>query len=249
LYRWFRANRSVKRRLKFGPNHEDRHLVTKGHAVPEFCPDGYVSTQQAIATAAERWFVEQVQKLKKAMQSQPERKPEGHIEQAVRAFSGPEFPEEFRQLASQTVLRMRSLLHRGELTAYYFDNQGRHSVPRNFWGTAEADGILESGVCWPFGKPSRVFESRLHYELFIQQLELDRLLSEETTRKRPLPQSKIRDLVAALRGLNHLPNRAAQLQALRELPEFREYEITHAVFRQAARNLPRKSGQRSREES
>ena len=119
----------------------------------------------------------------------------------------------------------------------------------NFWATAEADGVLESGFYWPYGKPSRVLESRLHYELFIQQLELDGLLSEEATRKRPLPQSKIQDLVAALRGLNHLPNRAAQLRALRELAEFRQYEITHAVFRQAAKDFPRKSGQRSRNES
>jgi hypothetical protein len=217
--------------------------------VPEFCPEGYVSTQQAIARAAERWFAEQAQRLEEAMESPSERMPDGHIDQAVRAFSSPEFPEEFQEIATQTVLQMRNFLHRGELTAYYFDSQGRHSVPRDFWATAEADGVLESGVYWPFGKPSRVVESRLNYGLIIRQLELDRLLSEETTRKRPFPQSKMRDHIAALRGLDDLPNRAAQLQALRELPQFREYEITHAVFREAARNWPRKPGQRSREES
>jgi hypothetical protein len=218
--------------------------------VPEFCPNGYVPTQAAIATAVARWFPEKVQGLETAIEeARAERKPEGHIEQAVRAFSGPRFPEEFRQIASQAVPRMRNILHRGELTAYYFDNQGRHSVPRNYWATAEADGALETGTYWPLGQPSRLFESRLHYGLFIEQLELDRLLSVETARRRPFPRAKIRDLAAALRGLDHLPNRAAQLQALRELPEFREYEITHAVFRQAAKNFPRRSGQRARNES
>jgi len=218
--------------------------------VPEFCPEGYVSTQAAITTAVAHWFAEQVQRLETAVEeAHAERKPEGHIEQAVRAFSPPLYTEELQQLANQAVLRMRSILHRGELTAYYFDNQGRHSVPRNYWATAEADGALETGTYWPFGQPRRVFESRLHYGLLIEQLELDRLLSVETATRRPFPRAKIRDLVAALRGLDHLPNRAAQLQALRDSPEFREYEITHAVFRQAAKNLPRKSGQRSQNES
>jgi hypothetical protein len=217
--------------------------------VPEFCPDGYIPTLQAIARAAERWFAEPDEKLEKGMESQPERKPEGHIEQAVRAFAEPEFPAEFQQIATQTILRMRNLLHRGELTAYYFDSQGRHSVPPKFWAAAEANGVLPAGEYWPFGKPSRVHETRLKYDLFIGQLELNRLLSEETTRKRPLPRSKMGNVIAALRGLEDLPNRTAQLQALRELPQFREYEITHAIFREATRNLPRKPGQRSREES
>jgi hypothetical protein len=122
-------------------------------------------------------------------------------------------------------------------------------VPPKFWAAAEANGVLPAGEYWPFGKPSRVHETRLKYDLFIGQLELNRLLSEETTRKRPLPRSKMGDVIAALRGLEDLPNRTAQLQALRELPQFREYEITHAIFREATRNLPRKPGQRSREES
>jgi hypothetical protein len=217
--------------------------------VPEFCPEGYVSTQQAIARAAERWFAEQFHKLEKAMELQAERKPEGHIEQAVRAFSGPEYPEEFRQIAFETVLRMRNLLHRGELSAYYFDNYGRHSVPRDFWATAEADAVLESGVYWPFGAPSRVYESRSNYKLFTRQLELDRLLSETPAEKRPLPRSMMPALAEALRRLEDLPNRKAQLQAVRELAEFRGFKITVADFREAAKNLPRKPGRKSERES
>jgi hypothetical protein len=217
--------------------------------VPEFCPDGYVSTQHAIASAAERWFAEQVHKLEKAMESQAERRPEGHIDQAVRAFSGTEFPEEFRQIASQTVLRMRNLLHRGELTAYYFDNYGPHGVSREFWATAEADGVLELGVYWPFGKPSRVYESRPNYKLLIRQLDLGKLLSEAPAEKRPLPRSKMPALAEALRRLEDLPNRKAQLQVVRELPEFSAFKITMANFREAAKDLPRKPGRKSERES
>jgi hypothetical protein len=217
--------------------------------VPKFCPDGYVSTQQAIARAAKRWFAEQFHELEKARESQTETQPDSHIAQAVRAFSSPEYPEEFRLIASQTVLRMRNLLHRGELTAYYFDNQGRHSVPRDYWATAEAHGVLEVGVYWPCGKPSQLYESRLNYDLFIRQLDLDRLLSETPVEKRPLPRSKMPALAEALRRLEDLPNRKAQLQAVRELPEFREFKITVTEFREAAKNLPRKPGRKSKRES
>ena len=81
------------------------------------------------------------------------------------------------------------------------------------------------------------------------QSELDKLLSEESSKKRPLPRSKMSELVAALRELVDLPNRKAQYQALRELPEFREYKITDAIFREAARHVPREAGRKSRRES
>jgi hypothetical protein len=213
--------------------------------VPEFCPDGYIPILQAIARAAERWFAEQTHKFEKAMQSQAEREPEGHIEQAVRAFSGPQYPEEFRQIAIETVLRMRDLLHRGELTAYYFDNYGLHRVPRDFWATAEADDVFEAGVFWPFGRRGRVLEPGPNYRLFLQQLELDRLLRAEPAEKRSLPRSKIPELVAALRELGG--NRQAQYEALCELPRFREFKVTRADFREAARHLPRKGGRKSRQ--
>ncbi len=215
--------------------------------MPEFSPDGYVSTQRAIATAAERWFAEQVQKLQTASESQAERKPEGHIEQAVRAFSGPTFLEEFEQLANQTVSRMRSILHKGELTAYYFDSQGRHSVLGNFWATAEADGVLESGRYWPFGRPSRVYERRPSCcPLFLREAELQKLLTDQTAKTRRLPRSKIPEIVAALAELGG--NRQAQYRALCEFPQFREFKITRADFREAARELPREAGRKSRQE-
>ena len=30
---------------------------------------------------------------------------------------------------------------------------GRQSVSCDFWAAAQADGVMESGICWPFGKP------------------------------------------------------------------------------------------------
>jgi hypothetical protein len=85
--------------------------------------------------------------------------------------------------------------------------------------------------------------------LFLRQTELDKLLSEESSKKRSLPKSKMSELVAALRRLDHHPNRRAQYEALCELPEFREYKITDAIFREAARHVPREAGRKSRRES
>ena len=105
---------------------------------------------------------------------------------------------------NQTVHQLRNLLHEGKLKAYYFRDDGCHSVSRDFWATAQADGVMESGTYWPFGKPPRGYESRPNYSLFLLQLELDALLSERPATKRPLPNAKIPDLVAALRTLDDL---------------------------------------------
>jgi hypothetical protein len=218
-----------------------------------FCPDGYVPAEGAIARAAERWFPEQFNQFVVATESQPASRPEDPIEQAVQAFSPPQVPgvsrDAWENIVSQTVHRLRNLLHQGKLNAYYFDEYGSHIVRRDLWVTTETDGVLESGTYWPFGKQSRVHERPPKYRLCLRQTQLDKLLSEESSRKRPLPKSKMSELVAALRKLDHLPNRRAQYEALCELPEFREYKITNAIFREAAKHVPREAGRKSRRES
>jgi len=227
---------------------EDRHLARKGYAVPEFCPDGYVSTKDAIGLAARHWFSEQVDRLEAAVASQSSTRPMTPLEQAAQAFSLPHVNEQWREIENETVHRLRSLLHQGELKADYFDTYGRHSVPREFWATTQADRVLESGMYWPFGQPSRVLEWQQNYRLlFLRETELQKLLTERPAEKRRLPRSKIPELVAALRELGG--NRQAQYGALCELPQFREFEITRADFREAARHLPRKGGRKSRRES
>jgi len=76
--------------------------------------------------------------------------------------------------------------------------------------------------------------------LFLLQSELDALLTKQPAKKRPLPKAKVPELVAALRKLDDLSNRPAQLRALSDMPEFRDYMITHAVFREA----PKQAGRR-----
>jgi hypothetical protein len=144
------------------------------------------------------------------------------------------------------VHRLQNLLHQNKLHGYYFDNNGRHTISSDFWATAEANGVLESGIYWPFGRPSRAYEQRPNHSLFLLESELNKLLSNEPATKRPFPRSRLADLAAALRRLDNLPNRAAQHQALCELPDFREFKITHSDFRAAARQVPRDPGRKSR---
>jgi hypothetical protein len=223
--------------------------------VSNFCPDGYLSIPNAIVKAAEHWFTEQLNELEMTGDSgaQPEAKPESPIDAAVRAFSLPQLPDvwrhAFKKIASQTTHRLRNLLHQGKLVGYYFDNDGRHAVPREFWATAQADRVLESGVYWAFGEPSHLHEQRPHFPLMVLQSDLDLLLSEQLSKKGPFPRSKMPDLIAALRQLDDLPNRAAQLQALRDSPEFRKYMITTPIFREAAKHLPRDPGRKPHRKS
>ena len=88
------------------------------------------------------------------------------------------------------------------------------------------------------------------FALLLLQSELDALLNEQPNKKRPLPDAKKTDLVVALRKLDHLPNREAQFQALRDMAEFREFIITHAVFREVIKLVgPRPAGRKSRRQS
>ena len=219
-----------------------------------FCPDGYVPAQEAIVRAAKYWFPERIAALERAAAPQSETKPDNSFEALARALSQPPgIPDAWRpafeEIASQTVRRLRNFLHQGKLKAYYFQQDGCQPVSRDFWPTAQADGVMESGIYWPFGQPTRLYESRPNYSLFLLQSELDALLSEQPAKKRSLPLAKMPELVAALRKLDDLPNRAAQLQALCNMPEFREFKITNALFRRAARQVPRDAGRRSRRES
>jgi hypothetical protein len=133
-----------------------------------------------------------------------------------------------------------------KLKAYYFDDSGCRSVSPQFWATEQADGAMESSTYWPFGRPTRWYESRPNYSLFLLQSELDVLLSEQPAKKKPFPRAKMPELVAALRKLDDLPNRTAQLEALCNMPEFRGFTITNAVFREAAKEAgPRRAGRKS----
>ena len=214
----------------------------------DFCPDGYLPTRDAIVRASECWFPNKIAALKTAAAPESQAKSDNNIEAAVRALSLPQVPDAWRrpleEIASQTVHRLRNFLHQGTLKAYYFTDDGRDSVSREFWATAHADGVMESGTYWPFGKPTRSYESRPNHALFLLQSELDLLLSERPAKKRPFPNAKMPDLVAALRTLDHLPNREKQREALRNLPEFEQYRLTDDVLREAERQAPRGPGRK-----
>jgi hypothetical protein len=106
--------------------------------------------------------------------------------------------------------------------------------------------VLESGTHWPFGRPTAWYDRRQSYPLFLAQLELGVVLSNQQTTKRHLPAKEFPKLVAALRSLVHL-SRPAQRNAIRELPEFRGYRITEKLFRKAAQQVPRETGRKSRQ--
>jgi hypothetical protein len=218
----------------------------------EFRPEGYASTREAIGRAAECWFPERLAALEKAVAAELQEQPDNGVKALARALAQPvvlanALQFEFHDIEPQTVNRLRNLLHQGKLTAHYFEANGRHSVVSEFWATEEADGVLESGVYWPFGQPTRWYESRPNHSLFLLKSELDALLSEQPAKKRRFPQANMPKLVAALRTLDDLPNRADQLEALCNMPEFCEFTITDAIFRAAMKEAgPRSPGRKSR---
>jgi hypothetical protein len=147
-----------------------------------FCPDGYVPTQLAIERASLCWFPEHMTAFKSAAAG------ELAIDRANDDVNGLTPVEKLARLRKEIVgvtieteHRLRNFLHQGVLTAYYFGTlfgQGRYAVAREFWATTEADGVLISGIYWPFGQP-RAWQERPGYPLFVLEPELAELLGDE----------------------------------------------------------------------
>ena len=90
----------------------------------DFCPDGYLPILKAVATAARYWFAERFSKLENSTPSQQGTELESPIEKAVRIFSQPPIPDDWRQafeeIKGETVHRLQNLLHQGKLHGCYF---------------------------------------------------------------------------------------------------------------------------------
>jgi hypothetical protein len=194
--------------------------------VSEFCPDGYVSMSEAILRLAQRWFGEEMAAFNKAVEddaSKPDSSSPALVEFAQQTVA--------KEIFRKTVDKLRKLMHQGKPTAYYFGSpfdRDRHPVEANSWATADANGVLEEGWYWPFGR-----QVRYPVRLFLLEAELDALLSDHPARKRRFPDVKYPDLVATLRKLD-LP-RKKQRATVRSMPEFEPYNITELVFRRAFR--------------
>ena len=212
-----------------------------------FRPDGYVSTREAMFEAGVHWHAEQFAALEAfaAADSSTEGvEAQSHASSRHHRIS-PEMQQMYATIVPKIVNRLRNILHDKQLTAYYFGglfSNGPSAVDHDFCATAEAEGVLESGMFFPFGKPTHSFESRPSYQLFVLRAELDALFSEPPTTKNPFPMAKLPEIVAALREFDNLPNRAAQHAAIRDLPQFRRYRITDKVLRAADKQHSAREG-------
>src|SRR4051794_13965644 len=122
-----------------------------------FCPDGYMTVQEAIERSAQYWFSERIAALGAAtadeLANSKDERDASLIQQLARALSGqPSISEELRQKVAGVLTeiehRLRNFLHQGVINAYYFGggaDQGRRGVAREFWATTGADGVLRAG--------------------------------------------------------------------------------------------------------
>ena len=87
----------------------------------DFCPDGYLPALKVVAAAAQRWFAERFTQLENATVSQQETDSESSIEKAVRIFSQPPIPDDWRQaleeIKNETVHRLRIFCMKVSCTA------------------------------------------------------------------------------------------------------------------------------------
>jgi hypothetical protein len=220
--------------------------------MPLFCPEGYVPVQEAIGRAAQSWFPEQKAALETATASElaMDNKPSDDVnaltpvERLADAFRGqPSISQKLRQqfldLQTKTEDRLRKPLHRDVLTAYYFGGQGLRAVPREFWATTEADGVLMSGSYWPFGKPRAWHEQRPSYPLFFLESQLATLLSEDPKSPRHLRQAgnrrgrKPTKLEQVKQAMRHDFSQGSELQNMREKELAAKYGVSRDTARKA----------------
>jgi hypothetical protein len=196
----------------------------------DFCPDGYVPSQEAVFIAAKFWFSEKVASLETATTDNPSLHVRSHF-----AHRPEDFRQAFEEIAGPTVRRLRNFLHQGKLTAYYFTDDGRHSISHRFWATAQAQGVIELGTYWPFGEPTRWYDRRPNHPIFIEQSELDALLVDEAAGNRQFPLARKTELVAAYRRpeIAMLATRKDQREAIKKLTLFKSHRITDRLFREA----------------
>ena len=168
-----------------------------------FRPLGYVPVQEAIVRAALFWLPEDMAALEAAAADELaiNNKSNADIDAvtpveklAIALRAQPLISERLRMrtvdFLIQTEHRLRSILHKGVLTAYYFGSlfdQSRQAVSSEFWATMEADGVLMSGTYSPFGKPRSWSDTPRSYPLFFLESELAALLNDDL--KPPSPSS------------------------------------------------------------
>jgi hypothetical protein len=209
----------------------------------DFCAEDFMPVKAAIVKAAHCWFPEPLERAVPQLATS-----DSNIDAAVQALWQLNRAEWPWDAIKQTVTRLRNYLHQAKITAYYFTKDARQVVAQNFWATSEADDVLESGLYWPdgypsiidHGEPSTIDEQRRPPTLFFMQSELDALLSQRpTVRKRSFSSTEKQKLVEALRKLGHLtrPDQFTELQ--KSFPN-----LTHRVFREGAKQVPRKAGRR-----
>ena len=150
-----------------------------------FCPDGYLPSRGAVFTAAKCWFPENIALLEAiaSKQTNPE-------VVSLISYPQPELRQAFEDIEDIAGQRLRNFLHHGKLKAYYFTEDGCHSVLREFWATPQADRAIESGTYWPFGRPTRWYDRRLNYPILVKQSELDALLVGEAAEKSAVSSGK-----------------------------------------------------------
>jgi hypothetical protein len=192
-----------------------------GCVMRPFCPDGYLLAQEAVLNAALCWFPEEISALMTAAEAELAINKKANddvgvvmpVEELARVLAlAPSISDglrrQFVHLFTQTEHRLRNLLHQGALTAFYFGglfDQRRHAVEREFWATAEAEGVLISGIYWPFGKPRDSFDQRPSCPLFVLESELAALLSDEP---KPPPNPDVTDVLGG--GRREAPDESAR---------------------------------------
>jgi len=212
-----------------------------GRVMRPFCPDGYVLAQDAIGSAALSWFPDQTSAWINAAEAELgiKTKPNDNIdaltpvERLGRALaSAPSVSgglrQQFVHLLTQTEHRLRNFLHQDALTVFYFGglfDQGRHAVAREFWATSEAEGVLISGIYWPFGKPRASFDQRPSYPLLVLESELAALLSDEP---KPPPNPDVTDVPGGGRR-EHPDERASATSEAQSGPGAKSRGIDEAI--------------------
>jgi hypothetical protein len=208
---------------------------------------GFLRAGHGILLAAKIWHKETFSEIER--KAGPAVNAHGPLSQAsLLAF------EKYKRLISSVAKRLNVLLSDGDLRSFFFNPQfaGRfEAVPTAHWSEPRSvDELVRL-----FFEDYEIQSSSSHPVvprdlLYFSRSDLAESLHLEFARRWPFPKIALdplgkKELADALQSLSEqrpMLRRPDQFEAVQKLPEFRQYQITDADLREAARKAPLRPG-------
>ena len=220
-----------------------------------FVPDGYLPIDEAFARAMKRWFADQISKLEQEVEYDRAKRLEDlptTDDPVRRAFLQAGAHEGARKAAvpklegikREAEVKFRNLLYAGKLTAHFSEPVSgiEWTIEAKRWATPATDGVIESGLYFPYGKPDGPYAKAPAVKVRVREKKFWEALATSEAPQSELGTSGSVSKSALLGFLMQEANGTRPMKELNKLAtaHFRKQgkRVPRTLFRTAAKELP-----------